>query len=52
MEQIQRNNYSWLYFVKSYIKERPEKDLFIRNRDSDTHMVNEEISNSILVEEM
>ena len=29
---------------------RPEKDSFIRSRDSDPQMVNEEILNSILVE--
>ena len=40
--QIQNNNYSWFYFVKSY-SGRPEKDLFVRNFDSDTQMVNEEI---------
>ena len=40
--QIQRNIYSWLYFVKSY-SGRPEKDLLVRNWDSDTQMVNEEI---------
>ena len=41
--QIQRNNYSWLYFVKSY-KGRPEKDSFFRNWNSDTQMANEETS--------
>ena len=41
----------WLYFVKSCFR-RPEKDSFIRKRDSDTQIVNEEISNSILVEEI
>ena len=42
--QIQRNNYSWLYLVKSY-QERPEKDSLFRNWDSDPQAVNEEISN-------
>ena len=41
----------WLYFVKSCFR-RPEKDSLIRKRDSDTQIVNEEISNSILVEEI
>ena len=42
--QIQRNNYSWLYLVKSY-QGRPEKDSFVKNWDSDTQTTNEEISN-------